>query len=83
MTKSKYLSVVKARCVYYNDGMKIQINRRKQTGSGSVLPERAGKYFNVDNVRKDLTAEEYVKYATKKGQTAYEVVAGDDLSFLM
>ena len=39
-------------------------------------PERAGKYFNVDNVRKDLTAEEYVKYATKKGQTAYEILTG-------
>lgn len=41
----------------------------------SVFPGRAAKYFNVDGERKDLTAEEYVKYATIKGQTSYEVVS--------
>ena len=41
----------------------------------SVFPSRAAKYFNVDGERKDLTAEEYVKYATIKGQTSYEVVS--------
>lgn len=41
----------------------------------SVFPSRAAKYFNVDGERKDLTAEEYVKYATNKGQTSYEVVS--------
>lgn len=41
----------------------------------SVFPGRAAKYFNVDGERKDLTAEEYVKYATLKGQTSYEVVS--------
>ena len=41
----------------------------------SVFPSRAAKYFNVDGERKDLTAEEYVKYATLKGQTSYEVVS--------
>jgi hypothetical protein len=46
------------------------------TGEGGVLPSRAAKYFTVDKERKDLTAEEYVKYATKKGQTAYTVLTG-------
>ena len=41
----------------------------------SVFPSRAAKYFNVDGERKDLTAEEYVKYATIKGQTSYDVVS--------
>lgn len=42
------------------------------TEDSSVLPSRARKYYNVDKERKDLTAEEYVKYATVKGQTAYK-----------
>ena len=32
---------------------------------------RAPRYFNVDGERKDLTAGEYVEYATARGQTAY------------
>nr|DAG59335.1 MAG TPA: nuclease [Caudoviricetes sp.] len=44
------------------------------TGAGSVFPQRAEKYFTVDQERKDLTAEEYVKYATLKGQSAYQLV---------
>ena len=44
------------------------------TGEASVLPSRADKYFNVDKERKDLTAKEYVKYATEKGQLSYKVV---------
>lgn len=46
----------------------------EETGEASVLPSRAGKYFNVDKVRKDLTAEEYVKYATEKGQMSYQML---------
>ena len=46
----------------------------EQTGEGSVLPSRAAKYFTVDGERKDLTAEEYVKYAQKKGQASYDLV---------
>lgn len=46
----------------------------QRTGEGAVLPSRAAKYFTVDKVRKDLTAEEYVKYATSKGQTAYKIL---------
>lgn len=43
----------------------------EQTGEGTVLPSRAPRYFNVDGERKDLAAEEYVEYATSRGQTAY------------
>jgi hypothetical protein len=46
----------------------------EQTGESGVLPSRAAKYFQVDGKRKDLTAEEYVEYATRKGQTAYELL---------
>lgn len=48
----------------------------EQTGERKVLPSRAAKYFNVDGERKDLTGEEYVKYATAKGQTAYDILSG-------
>ena len=36
----------------------------ESTGEASVFPSRADKYFTVDGERKDLTAEEYVRYAT-------------------
>lgn len=45
------------------------------TGEGGVLPSRAAKYFTVDGARKDLTAEEYVRYATLKGQQSYELLS--------
>ena len=44
------------------------------TGESSVLPDRAQKYFTVAGERKDLTAEEYVEYATEKGQMAYDLL---------
>lgn len=46
----------------------------EQTGENSVFPERADKYFTVDGERKDLTADEYVKYATLKGEKSYEAI---------
>jgi hypothetical protein len=46
----------------------------EQTGEASVFPQRADKYFTVDGKRKDLTAEEYVKYATLKGEKSYKLV---------
>ena len=46
----------------------------ESTGEAGVLPSRAAKYFTVDGQRKDLTAEEYVQYATLRGQSAYELV---------
>lgn len=46
----------------------------EQTGDTGVLPSRAVRYVTVDGERKDLTAEEYVKYAQNKGQTAYNIL---------
>ena len=46
----------------------------EQTGEGGVFPERADKYFMVDGERKDLTAEEYVRYATLKGEKSRKAV---------
>ena len=43
------------------------------TGESGVFPQRAEKYFTVDQERKDLTAQEYVKYAALKGQTSYQL----------
>ena len=51
------------------------------TGEAGVLPKRAAKGFKVDGKQKDLSAEEYVKYAEAKGQNAYraltELTGGD------
>ena len=47
----------------------------ESTGEDGVFPSRADKYFTVDGVRKDLTADEYVKYATLKGQKSYKLVS--------
>ena len=44
------------------------------TGASGVLPSRAKSYFNVDKKRLDLTAEQYVDYATMKGQTSYAIL---------
>lgn len=46
-----------------------------RTGEAKVLPQRADKSFTVDGERKDLTATEYVKYATEKGQMSYDIVS--------
>lgn len=45
------------------------------TGDTSVLPAKAAKYFTVQKVRKDLTADEYVAYAKTRGTTAYQIMA--------
>ncbi|MEG2185560.1 MAG: hypothetical protein RRY12_12840, partial [Cloacibacillus sp.] len=44
-------------------------------GDTSVLPASAAKYFTVDKVRKDLTADEYVEYSKTRGQTAYALMS--------
>lgn len=46
----------------------------EQTRDGAVFPDRAGKYFMVDGVRKDLNADEYVRYATLKGEKSLSAV---------
>lgn len=45
------------------------------TGETKVLPQRAPKSFTVNKKNKQLTGEEYVKYATKRGQTSYKIVS--------
>ena len=47
----------------------------EKTGEDAVFPSRANKYFTVNGVRKDLTADEYVKYATLKGQKSYKLIS--------
>ena len=42
------------------------------TGETSIFPDAANKYFNVKKVRKDLTADEYYKYAQAKGQYSFK-----------
>lgn len=41
---------------------------------GSVLPSKPSKYLTHDKERIDLTGEQYVSYATTKGQTAYNLM---------
>ncbi len=43
----------------------------KSTSDAGVLPSYAPKYFTVNGIRKDLTAEEYTEFAEDKGQNAY------------
>lgn len=45
------------------------------TGEAKVLPQRAPKSFTVNKENKQLTGDEYVKYATKRGQTSYKIVS--------
>ena len=40
----------------------------------SIFPAGAKRYVGSGDTRKDLTAEEYVQYATEKGQTAYDIL---------
>ena len=46
----------------------------EKTGETGVFPERADKYFTIDGERKDLTADEYIRYATLKGQNSLKAV---------
>lgn len=48
-----------------------------ETGEGGVIPNRAPKYLTIDGERIDLDAEQYVKYATERGQLSYEI--GSDM----
>lgn len=45
------------------------------TGSPSVFPDVSAKSFNVNGKTKKLTKDEYVKYATTKGQTQRKIVS--------
>ena len=52
--------------------MEQELLRLYEDTGESVLPQRAKKYFNVDKKRVDLTGEQYVTYAQKKGSEAYK-----------
>ena len=52
--------------------MEEELLRLYEVTGESVLPRRASKYFNVDKKRVDLTGEQYVTYAQKKGGEAYK-----------
>lgn len=52
--------------------MEQELLRLYEDTGESVLPQRAKKYFNVDKKRVDLTGEQYVTYAQKKGGEAYK-----------
>lgn len=45
-----------------------------QTGSPAVFPSRADKSITVGGEKKYLTADQYVNYATKKGELSYRLV---------
>lgn len=46
-----------------------------ETGEASVFPTRAQRSFPVDGEQHYLTADEYVRYATTKGETSYNLVS--------
>ena len=39
-----------------------------------MVPDRPQKYITVDGERVDLTGEQYVEYATKRGQTQFKLL---------
>lgn len=45
-----------------------------QLGDGSVVPSRADKSFTVNKETVYLSGDQYVEYATQKGQTAYDLL---------
>lgn len=52
--------------------METELVRLYDATGESVFPSRAGKTITVNGERVNLTAEEYVKYAEKKGTGAYD-----------
>ena len=56
--------------------METELDRLyKVTGNSAVLPKSMSKYFNVDKVRHDLSADEWERYQTVAGQTAYSMLS--------
>lgn len=69
MINPAYVSQVKV------DAVEKELQRvADATGTTGVFPDRAPRYFTVDKERKDLTAEEYQKYARKRGQLSLETL---------
>lgn len=45
-----------------------------QTGDGGVVPDRPNRYITINGERVDLSAEQYVQYATERGQMQYDML---------
>ena len=45
-----------------------------QTGDGTVVPDRPNRYITVNGERVDLSADQYVQYATERGQMQYDML---------
>lgn len=52
--------------------MEEELLRLYEVTGENVFPSRAKKYFNADNQEINLTGEQYVTYAQKKGGEAYK-----------
>lgn len=44
------------------------------TGNGAVVPSRPNRYITVDKTRINLSKEQYVQYATERGQTQFSIL---------
>lgn len=44
------------------------------TGNGAVVPSRPNRYITVDKTRINLSKEQYVQYATERGQTQFSML---------
>ena len=60
---------------FQKDKVEGELQRLYTETGESVLPERAERYFNLGDERVDLTGEQYVTYATEKGQRSYALVS--------
>lgn len=70
MFNPSYVSTIKT------SDMEAELERLyNATGEKKVFPERAEKHLTVGGERVDLTADQYVKYAETKGQTAYNILS--------
>lgn len=45
-----------------------------QTGDGTVVPDRPNRYITINSERVDLSADQYVQYATERGQMQYDML---------
>lgn len=45
-----------------------------QTGDGGVVPDRPNRYITVNGERVDLSADQYVQYATERGQMQFDML---------
>ena len=45
-----------------------------QTGDVGVVPDRPNRYITVNGERVDLSADQYVQYATERGQMQYDML---------